>query len=447
MHRKGGIHVKYMIIGGDAAGMSAAMQLVRKDAQADITVLEKGEHYSYAQCGLPYWIGGEIESDRKLIARDADTYRLKHGIDARINHEVKAVDTKQKTVSGDGFCLPYDKLLIASGASPFIPDWENRDLKGIYTLKTIPDAKKIIAALGTEKKTVTVIGGGSIGLEVAENLAKANHHVRILERAKRLAMNFDKEMADYIHEKAIDEGIELELNHEIIGFSGNKDGHVTGIRTNLTECPTDIVIVAVGVRPNTDFLRDTDVHLNNNGAIRVNRYMETNVPDVYAAGDCATQYHRLINKDMYYPLGTHANKQGRIAGLTMCGNPRVFMGIVGTQIYQFFDLALARTGLSSREIEEIGYPYKCVQAKLPHVAGYYPTNETLHIRLQFHAETGVVLGGQFIGTKGVDKRCDVLATALYHGMTMQDLEELDLGYSPPFNSVWDPLQQTARRRP
>ncbi|WP_054705778.1 FAD-dependent oxidoreductase [Bacillus sp. JCM 19041] len=438
--------MKYVIIGGDAAGMSAAMQLVRKDAQADITVLEKGEHYSYAQCGLPYWIGGEIESEDKLVAREANTYRTKHGIDARTNHEVTSIDAEKKTVSGKEFELPYDKLLIASGARPFIPEWKNSNLKGIYTLKTIPDAQKILTAIGDKKRKITIIGGGSIGLEIAETVCKAGHQVRILERAARLAMNFDKEMTDHIHEKAIEEGIQLDLNHEIFGFEGDDTGHVNKIVTNLAECETELVIVAVGVRPNTDFTKNTGIQLDHNGAIRVNRYMETNVEGIYAAGDCATQYHRLIHKDVYAPLGTHANKQGRIAGLNMCGQPRAFMGIVGTQIYQFFDLALARTGLSSREIEEIGFSYKCVQAKLPHVAAYYPTHEPILIRLQYDADTGKVLGGQFIGTKGVDKRCDVLATALYHGMTMQDLEELDLGYSPPFNSVWDPLQQTARRR-
>ncbi|MED4128289.1 FAD-dependent oxidoreductase [Shouchella miscanthi] len=438
--------MNYVIIGGDAAGMSAAMQLVRNDAQADITVLEKGLYYSYAQCGLPYWIGGDIEKEEKLVARDADTYRIKHGIDARTEHEVTSIDVNEKRVIGKNFEIDYDKLLIASGARPFVPDWNNNQLKGIYTLKTIPDAKKIIQRLKGKRRNITVIGGGSIGLEIAENVCKAGHKVRILERSARLAMNFDKEMTDHIHEKAIEKGIQLDLNHDIIGFEGDEEGNVTSVITNLSTCKTDLVIVAVGVRPNTDFLTNTGIHLDEHGAIKVNRYMETNLKDVYAAGDCATHYHRITDKDTYLPLGTHANKQGRIAGLNMCGKPRVFKGIVGTQIYQFFDLTLARTGLSSREIEELGYAYKCVQAKLPHVAAYYPTHEPILIRLQYNEKTGEVLGGQFIGTKGVDKRCDVLATALYHRMTMQDLEELDLGYSPPFNSVWDPLQQTARRR-
>ncbi|GAF12782.1 pyridine nucleotide-disulfide oxidoreductase [Bacillus sp. JCM 19046] len=438
--------MRYVIIGGDAAGMSAAMQLVRKDNQADITVLEKGEHYSYAQCGLPYWIGGEIDSEEKLVARTADTYRTKYGIDARTNHEVTSVDVSKKIVYGDQFEVPYDKLLVASGARPFIPDWKNPDLKGIYTLKTIPDAKRILSEITGQKRNITIIGGGSIGLEIAENVCKDGHQVRILERSARLAMNFDKEMTDHIHEKAIEKGVQLDLNHDIIGFNGDDNGNVTSIETNLSVCETDLVIVAVGVRPNTQFLEGTGIHFDQNGAVRVNRYMETNIDCIYAAGDCATQYNRMIQKDTYAPLGTHANKQGRIAGLNMSGNPRAFKGIVGTQIYKFFELTLARTGLSSREIEEMGFPYKCVQAKLPHVAAYYPTHEPLVIRLQYHAESGAVLGGQFIGTKGVDKRCDVLATALYHGMTMLELEDLDLGYSPPFNSVWDPLQQTARRR-
>ncbi|WP_059104153.1 FAD-dependent oxidoreductase [Shouchella shacheensis] len=437
--------MRYVIVGGDAAGMSAAMQIVRNDSQAEIITLERGEHYSYAQCGLPYWIGGDIESKDKLIARDVDTYRTKHGVDARINHEVTTFDPDKKTVAGKDFELSYDKLLIASGASPFVPEWENVHLKGIHTLKTIPDGEQLHRELG-EKKKVTIIGGGSIGLEIAENLVGAGHEVTILERSPRLAMNFDKEMTDYIHEEALKQGVHLELSQDVLGFIGDEDGCVTGVKTNLSSFETDLVIVSVGVQPNTDFLEGSGIQLDSGGAVKVNRYMETSIPSVYAAGDCATQYHRLTKKDTYFPLGTHANKQGRIAGLNMCGTPRVFQGIVGTQIYQFFDLTLARTGLSSRELDELGHPYKCVQAKLPHVAGYYPTKKPLFIRLQYHAGTEQVLGGQFIGEEGADKRLDVLATALYHGVTMQDLEELDLGYAPPYNSVWDPLQQTARRR-
>ncbi|SDB86352.1 FAD-dependent oxidoreductase [Shouchella lonarensis] len=438
--------MKYVIIGGDAAGMSAAMQIFRHQQDAEITVLERGEHYSYAQCGLPYWIGGAISSIDKLIARDANTYRTKYRIDARTNHDVQSIDTVNKTVSGENFSIAFDRLLIASGASPIIPDWENTTLTGIHTLKTIDDAQKIAGALERKQQTITVIGAGAIGLEVAENLRKKQHGVILIQRSHQLVSDLSKDMNEQLYNKAQSEGIRVILNEQVTGFSGNEAHFVTTVHTNVQQIETDQVIIAVGIRPNTTFLENTCIALHRSGAVRVDPYMQTNIPHVYAAGDCATQFHRVSERATYFPLGTHANKQGRVAGLNMCGVHKSFSGIVGTQIYQFFDLVVGRSGLSTKELDDKAYDYQSVEATLPHIAPYYPGHKPISIRLHYDATTERILGGEFLGTAGVDKRVDVLATALHHGATMETIETLDLSYAPPFNTVWDPLQQTARRR-
>ena len=437
--------MRYVIIGGDAAGMSAAMQIVRGNEEAKVTTLEMGEIYSYAQCGLPYLVGGVVDSSDSLIAREVNTFREKYGIDARVNHEVKHVDIENKRVTGDGFDLEYDKLLIATGASPIMPPWDGKELTGIHTIKTIPDTEALLADLSAEIRHVVVIGGGYIGLEMVENLVKIGKHVTLVQRGPQLATIFDEDLAKKIHDEAKAHGVELRLSESVQGFKDTKE-RVSHVVTDKGDIKADLVIVATGVKPNTSFLEGTGLHLLPNGAIKVNRFMETNIEDIYAAGDCATQYHRVKKRDDYIPLGTHANKQGRLAGLNMIGKPKPFQGIVGTSILKFFDLTLARTGLSSREIEQQGYPYQTVTVDMRDIASYYPTPEKMTIRLCYHTETEQLLGGQIIGKAGVDKRIDVLATALFHEMRIGELEDLDLAYAPPYNGVWDPIQQTARRR-
>lgn len=441
--------MQVVIIGGDAAGMSAAMQIVRNEPNAKVITLEKGGIYSYGQCGLPYVIGGQIPSTDKLIARSVETFREKYNIDARIYHEVTKVDPKNKLVSGknlksgENFSFTYDKLLIATGVSPIIPDWKGANLQGIHALKTIEDANQIIDGLNSDVKTVTIVGGGYIGLEMAEAFIHLGKKVRMIERNQQLAKIFDPDMAVHIHEEAKKHNIELLFEHSVTGFSG--EGSVQMIETDKGSYQTDFVLVAIGVRPNTSFLEGSGIQLTNRGVVQVNRYLQTNIPDIYAAGDCATHFHLVKELDDHIPLGTTANKQGRLAGLNMIAKPRTFKGIVGTSIMKFMDLTLARTGLSSREAEQLNLPFKTVKIKSNNIAGYYPGPEKMEIKLLYHVESKKLLGGQIIGGTGVDKRIDVLATALYHGMKIHELEDLDLSYSPPYNGVWDPIQQAARR--
>ncbi len=437
--------MKYVIIGGDAAGMSAAMQIVRNVKYADITILEKGDIYSYAQCGLPYVVGGLIDSTDSLIARDIKTFREKYGMDARIHHKVKGIDLAAKHVYGDDFEVRYDKLLIATGASAVIPPWEGKELAGIHVVKTIHDTNALIKQLrDASVKDVIVIGGGYVGLEMAENLIEINKKVTLLQRSAHLAKMFDPELAEMIHDEAEKHGVTIRLNEEVDSFLGEKQ--VQAVKTNKGVHQADLVIVATGVKPNTGFLVGTGIKLHKSGAVAVNRFMETNQTDIYAAGDCATQYHRIKKEADYVPLGTHANKQGRLAGLSMIGRKRSYKGIVGTSIIKFFDLTLARTGLSAKELEEQGSPFKEVTIETRHIAGYYPSNEKITVKLCYHRLTEQLLGAQVIGKAGVDKRIDVLATALYNSMTIGELEDLDLAYAPPYNGVWDPIQQAARRR-
>ncbi|MGR9047710.1 FAD-dependent oxidoreductase [Halobacillus faecis] len=440
--------MNFVIIGGDAAGMSAAMQIVRNSEGHSITVLEKGGITSYGQCGLPYVLSGDVESTEDLIARDPETFREKYGIDVRTYHTVTEVDCDHKIVYGKnheglGFELSYDRLLVASGAAPVMPPWEGRELEGIYTLKTIPDIKEIMAATSKEKEHVTIIGGGYIGLEMAESFVSIGKNVRLIDRGPQLAKIFDEDMGELVHAEAERNGVELHLGESVEGFKG--DQHVHSVITDQGEYKSDLVLVAVGVTPNTSFMKHTGVYKGMNDAIAVNAFMETSILDIYAAGDCATQYHRVKKKDDYIPLGTHANKQGQVAGLNMIDQRRSFRGIVGTSVLKFFDLTLARTGLSEREAEKEKIPCKKITIESTHAAGYYSKENRMTLKIVYHERTGQLLGAQIIGGLGVDKRIDVLATALFHEMSMDELEDLDLAYAPPYNSVWDPVQQAARK--
>lgn len=443
------INIRYVIIGGDAAGMSAAMQIVRNEENAEVVTLERGDIYSYGQCGLPYTVSSLIPSTDKLIARTVETFRDKYGIDAKINHDVTRVDTTNKAVygtnteSGESFEYSYDKLLLATGASPVVPNIKGVNLPGVYTLKTIPDALQIMGNLSRGIEQVTIVGGGYIGLEMAEAFRLLGKQVRIIEHGDHLAKIFDSDMASLIHEEADKHGISVYTNEKVEILEGEE--WIECVKTDKASYPSDLVLISTGIRPNTKLIEGTGITSGIKGAIRVNRYMETNVHDVYAAGDCAEQFHIVKERDDYIPLGTTANKQGRIAGLNMIGLPRTFKGVIGTSIIKFMDLTLGRTGISEKEAQALNFPYDTVRIESTDVAGYYPDNKQLYVKLIFRKDDERLLGGQLIGKNGVDKRIDVLAVALFYGMRLHQLEDLDLGYAPPYNSTWDPLQQAARR--
>lgn len=438
--------MKYVIIGGDAAGMSAAMQIVHNDPEADITILEKGRIYSYGQCGLPYVVGGLIPSTDDLIARNVETFRGKYGMDARILHEATAVDAVNRTVSGinretnKSFTLSYDRLLIATGASPVVPAWKGAGTKQVHVVKTIPDTERLMERLEAEDvKEVAIVGAGYIGLEMAENIHRLGKRIRIIQRSAHIASMLDADMAELLHQEAEQHGIILLVNQEIKAIEEDR------VVTNEGAYPADLVIAAVGIRPNTAFLKKTGMNMLQNGAIIVNDRLETSVPGIYAAGDCATHFHLVKQKPDYIPLGTTANKQGRLAGLNMAGHQRSFKGIAGTSVIKFFNLVAAATGLSEKEAKKSAISFKVSTIEAKDKAGYYPNASPLRVKIVYDPESGRLLGGQAVGENGAEKRIDVLAAALFNKMTIEEIEDLDLSYSPPVNGVWDPIQQAARR--
>ncbi|ARU63167.1 CoA-disulfide reductase [Tumebacillus avium] len=442
---------RFVVIGGDAAGMSAAMQIRRTHPNAGITIFEKGTTYSYAQCGLPYYIGGYIPSAEKLIARTREAFQEKYNMNATILHEAVAIDPKGQTVTvrdlqqGTETEHPYDKLLIATGGRAVLPDWDGAQLEGVFALKTLADAERIIAyAQQNSVQQAVVIGGGYIGLEMAEAFHALGKTVRVINRGNQVAGPWDKELADLLSEEMQQKGVTVNLEEEIAGITG-ADGRVTAVQTKTASYPADLVLVAVGIVPNSELAKAAGLTLSVRDAIHVNSKMETSHPNIWAAGDAATQYHRVKKRDDYIPLGTHANKMGRIAGKQMAAGVGEFQGVLGTAILKVFDLTAARTGLSAAEAVQEKIPHKTVTLKTLHHAGYYPDALPLHVKLIVRESDGLLLGAQAVGRAGADKRIDVLATALWNGMTADDLLDLDLAYAPPHNAVWDPVQQAARR--
>ena len=439
--------MNYVIIGGDAAGMSAAMQIFKYDERANITIIERGEIYSYAQCGLPYVLSGDITDIENLIVRTPSMYQKKFGMNALTKHEATAIDETKKVVTGinhhtgEAFSIDYDKLLIATGANPNRPSWEGINLANVFLLKDIPDLEAIMEKVDDGIERVTIIGGGYVGLEVAESFCKLGKHVTLINRGQYVGKIFDEDMATYIHEEAKKHSIHFVFEENTEKFAGTD--RATHVITDQTEHETDLVIVSIGVHPNTEFLHS--IQKTKKGAIIVNERMEINIRDVYAAGDCATQFHRVKKADDYIPLGTNANKQGRIAGMNMVGVDRTFKGIVGSSVLKFMDLTLGKTGLTEKDATAAGFEHEAVMYKGKHIAAYFPGAEDLYMKLVYEKNTNLLLGGQVIGKAGVDKRIDVLATALYNEMTMDELEELDLSYAPPYNGVWDPIQKAARK--
>lgn len=441
----------YTIIGGDAAGMSAAMQIRRAHPEADITVFEKGGTYSYAQCGLPYLVGGDIPSPEKLIARTRETFQQKYGIDARVFQEVTKIDPAGQRIfyrnlkTGEESDHSYDKLLIATGGRAVVPKWDGADLQGVFKIKTIPDAERIMAwAKQPDIHRVVIIGGGYIGLEMAEAFYNLGKEIRVLNRADQVAGPWDPELAELAHRELERHGVAVHYNEEVTGLQG-REGRVTEVLTQTAAYPADLVLIAVGISPNSEIAKEAGVALGVKDAISVNANMETNVPNIWAAGDVATHYHRLKDREDYIPLGTHANKMGRIAGKQMALGVGAFKGVLGTAILKLFDLGMARTGLSEAEAKQEGIDVTVATLKTLEHAGYYPGAKPLTVKLVLRKSDGVLLGGQAVGYGGADKRIDVLATALWQGLTGEELLDLDLSYAPPFNAVWDPVQQAARR--
>lgn len=442
---------KIIIIGGDAAGMSAASKIRRENKNCTIIVFEKSEYTSYSACGIPYFISGLVKTAEELIVRTPEEFKKKYAIDARIFHEVLEVDTAHNKVlvhnSTDKtqFWETYDQLLIATGGKAFCPDVENREADGVFGISNLKNGLQVAAFIQKNKpKTAVIVGGGYIGLEMAEALLLHGLKVTLINRSDEIMNSLDPDMGALVHRVMKKLGITIYVNEEMTGFEVNQS-QVAAVVTNKRVVKTDLVILGMGTSPNTAFLKNSKIALTENGAVKVNKAQRTNCKNVWAAGDCASTFHLVSKKPFYIALGTVANKTGLVAGTNMAGIKARFPGVVATAVCKICVYEVARTGLLEKEIKALSIDYITVTIKTKTRAGYYPDAKTIYVKLLAEKGTGKLLGSQIIGEEGAAKRIDVLATALTNKLTLQHLIDLDLSYAPPFSPVWDPVQTAARK--
>ncbi len=436
--------MKVIIIGGVAAGMSAAAKLKRVDKDADIVVYEKSAHVSFGACGLPYYVGGFFEDHNRMIARTVEQFKTS-GIVVHPRHEVLTIDEKKKVMTiknletNDVFTDSYDKLMIATGASAIYPPIKNRSLQHVYTLKDMEDGHRLKEAMQNKAlKSVAIIGAGFIGLEVVEAAKKHHKTVSVFEINERILPDtFDEEMTNILEDELRQHDVHLHLNEAVLELVG--ETAVTAVKTASQTIDADIVVLTTGVRPNTQFLESTNIERLQNGAIVVNEKGETSIPDIYAAGDCATVVHYLKDEPAYIPLATVANKLGRVVGENLGGKDETFDMALGSACLKVMDYEAGRTGLSEREAIKMGIDYKTVLVHDMNQTNYYPNQEKITVKLIYDAKTFVILGGQIVGKKDAVQRVNVLATAIYAKLTTKQLAMLDLCYAPPFSRTWDVL--------
>jgi NADPH-dependent 2,4-dienoyl-CoA reductase/sulfur reductase-like enzyme len=430
--------------------MSAAAEARRCDNDLQIVAFDRGDAASYSQCGLPYLVGGVVAGATQLIARTVEQFAAQD-ITVHLGHEVTTIDPPRGMVrvhalpDGTERDEPYDRLVIATGASPvWPPGVPGLDLDGVFVLDVLEDARALQTHLQRHNpRHAVIVGGGYIGLEMAENLVRLGLSVRLIQRSEQLFPSLDMDMALPLAQELERHGVDLSLCDSVLEACEGAHGRVADVHTNAGELPADLVLLATGVSPTVTLARTAGVGCGPTGAIAVDDHQRTNVPSIFAAGDCAEHWHRLLRRPAWVPLGTTANKQGRIAGRNAAGGDATFGGIVGTAITRLFDMEIGRTGLSEREAHAAGIACRSTTLKSSDHAGYLPDAQPLTLKLVVEAESGRLLGAQAVGRAGVAKRIDVVATALYAGFTLEDLPRLDLAYAPPFNSVWDPLQVAA----
>jgi NADPH-dependent 2,4-dienoyl-CoA reductase/sulfur reductase-like enzyme/peroxiredoxin family protein/rhodanese-related sulfurtransferase/TusA-related sulfurtransferase len=433
---------KILIVGGVAGGASFAARMRRLDESASIIMFDKGDHISFANCGLPYHIGGTIADRSRLIVQTPESFKARYNVEVRVRSEVVSVDTRNKTVTVQGakgeYKEPYDVLLLAPGAAPLRPPISGIDSDRIFTLRNLNDMDRIIATMKNGATRAAVIGGGFIGLETAENLRKKGLDVTLVELLDQVFVPVDKEMADILHAHLKMNGVRLILKDAVQSFE-QEGREITARLKSGTEITADFAVLAVGVKPDTDFLRNTPIALNERGGIIVDSAMRTNVQDVLAVGD-AVEVQDLVSREKgMIPLAGPANRQGRIAANTIAGRSSAYRDTQGTAVVKVFDLTAAVTGINEKTARKLCIPYiKSYTHSLSH-AGYYPGAAPMTVKLLFAPDTGLVLGAQIIGTEGVDKRIDVLALAVRQQMTVEDLTEQELAYAPPYGSAKDPV--------
>ena len=437
--------MKVVIVGGVAGGATAAARIRRLDEQAEIVVFERSGYISYANCGLPYYIGGVIEDAGELTLQTPESFFTRFRVQIKVLHEVTAIHPDRKTVSvtnlqtGERFEESYDKLLLSPGAKPTQPRFPGADSDRLFTLRTVEDTLRIRAYIDEHHpRSAVLAGGGFIGLELAENLRELGMDVTIVQKPMHLMTPFDADMAALIHGEMRRHGVKLALGHTVEGFA-QRDGGMDVLLQDAAPLHADMVILAIGVTPDTALAKEAGLELGVRGSIVVNDRMETSVPDIYAVGDAVQVRHFVTGQDALIALAGPANKQGRIAADNICGGDSRYTGSQGSSVLKVFDMTAALTGLNETQAAAAGFDADSVILSPMSHAGYYPGGRVMTMKVIFEKETYRLLGAQIVGYEGVDKRIDVLATAIRAGMKATELKDLELAYAPPYSSAKDPV--------
>ena len=438
--------MKVLIVGGVAGGASAAARLRRLDEQAEIILFEKGEYISYANCGLPYYIGDVIKSKDKLLVQTPEAMRQRFNIDVRVLQEVVKIDRTSKMVevknhqTGTTYSESYDKLILSPGAEPKRPPMEGLDLPGVFTLRTVPDTHKIREFVDQRlPKRAVVIGGGFIGVEMAENLMERDIEVTLVEFTDQVVASIDPDMAAFLHQHMRQRGLKLLFHTGATSFVRNDKGGLTVNLTTGNALDTDLVIFSIGIAPDSRLAKDAELELGLANSIKVNRHLQTSDPDIFAVGDAIQVENFITQNASLIPLAGPANKQGRIAADNVCGRQVEFAGVQGSAVLKVFDMTAASTGLNEKQLKRDKIAYEKIYVHPLNHAGYYPGGTQMTVKLLFDKQNGKIFGAQAVGFDGVEKRIDVLATAQRLGATTADLETLELTYAPPFSSAKDPV--------
>ena len=437
--------MKVLIIGGVAGGATAAARIRRLDEQAEITVFERSGYISYANCGLPYYIGGVITDPEDLTLQTPESFFARFRINMKVHHEVLAIDPDRKKVhvknlkSGEEFEEAYDKLILSPGAKPTQPKLPGIGIKKVFTLRTVEDTFRMKEYIvQNQPKSAVLAGGGFIGLELAENLKELGMDVTIVQRPKQLMNPFDADMASFIHGEMRKHGVKLALGHTVEGFEENEDG-VDVLLKDEKPLHADMVVLAIGVTPDTKLAKEAGLELGIKDSIVVNDRMETSAPDIYAAGDAVQVKNYVTGQDALISLAGPANKQGRIIADNICGGDSRYRGSQGSSVIKVFDMTAATTGINETTAQKAGLDIDTVILSPMSHAGYYPGGKVMTMKVIFEKETYRLLGAQIVGYEGVDKRIDVLATAIHAGIKATELKKLDLAYAPPYSSAKDPV--------
>lgn len=437
--------MKVVIIGGVAGGATAAARIRRLDERAEIIVFERTGYISYANCGLPYYIGDVITDPEELTLQTPESFYTRFRIDMRVYHEVTAIHPDRKSVSvknllsGEEFEEKYDKLVLSPGAKPAQPKVPGVGIDRLFTLRTVEDTFRIKEYINqNHPRSVILAGGGFIGLELAENLRELGMDVTIVQRPKQLMNPFDSDMASFIHNTVRKHGIKLVLGYTVEGFE-EKDNGVDVLLKGEAPLHADMVVLAIGVIPDTHLAKEAGIELGIKDSILVNDRMETSISDIYAAGDAVQVKHYVTGEDALISLAGPANKQGRIIADNICGGDSHYPGSQGSSVIKVFELTAAVTGVNETNARRAGLDVDTVILSPMNHAGYYPGGRVMTMKIVFEKETYRLLGAQIVGYEGVDKRIDVLATAIYAGMKASQLKELDLAYAPPYSSAKDPV--------